>query len=172
MMTIHELLEDKAYREFFLKPPAMPRLYKANGMAPWRVYIRRDHTGPWAKKDCMTYREAFEVFKRWSPQIHDAAITSRAVAFSPPYKMARIRGQYVVHKGKKVQKTKLVVWTPKVPAEEGIHTWCPYCRRPTIFRYFSKHHAFPEGAFGIGEHQRCTICGIRREGLPRMIGVH
>ena len=173
MLTIHELLQDKQYREFFLNAPPMPTVYRVQQMSPWRVYIQREADGAWAKKDLPTYREAFQLFKRYKPDIHDAAICSRAVAFPPPHRLVRIKGQYreVVRRGKKetVQVTKLVVWKPRLPVDETAHHWCTYCRRPTVFRYFSKHHAF-EKDMGITQDElRCTICGIRLDGLPRLI---
>jgi hypothetical protein len=175
MMSIHELLEDKQYKEFFLKQPEMPSVIRQNPhLRPWRVYIQREADGPWAKKDLRTYTEAFQLFKHYRPDIHDAAICSRSIGFAPPHRLVRIKGQYreIVHKGKKttVQVTKLVVWKPKLPPEEGSHTWCTYCRRPTIFRYFSKHHAFTGSELQISqEYLRCTICGIREDGMPRLI---
>jgi hypothetical protein len=173
LLTIHELLKDKQYKEFFLKQPQMPTIFQRNPqLTPWRVYIQRETDGPWAKKDLHTYTEAFELFRRFKPNIHDASITCRSVAFAPPYRFVRVRGQYreVVRKGKKttVQVTKLVVWKPKLPPEEGAHKWCTYCRRPTIFRYFSKHHALGDMSISQ-EHLRCSICGIREDGMPRLI---
>lgn len=173
LLTIHELLQDKQYKEFFLRAPAMPVVYRQQQMLPWRVYIQREVDGAWAKKDLPTYREAFALFRRYKPEIHDAAIMSRAVAFAPPHRLVRIRGQYreVVRKGKKekVQVTKLVVWKPKLPQEESPHQWCTYCRRPTVFRYFSKHHAFGKNMNITQDELRCMICGIRLDGLPRLI---
>lgn len=151
----------------------MPTVYRQRQMTPWRVYIQREADGGWAKKDLPTYREAFELFKRYRPTIHDAAINSRSVAFAPPHRLVRIKGKYreVVRKGKKqtVQVTKLVVWKPKLPPEEGPHLWCTYCRRPTVFRYFSIHHAFGKTMPISQEHLRCSICGIREDGMPRLI---
>lgn len=169
MLTIHELLEDRQYKEFFLKQPQMPALYRQQQMTPWRVYIQRELDGPWAKKDLPSYTEAFKLFKRYKPDIHDAAICSRAIAFAPPHRLVRIKGKYVEHRGKKVQVTKLVVWKPKLPSEESPHNWCTYCRRPTVFRYFSRHHAFGREMTIAQEELRCTICGIRLEGMPRLI---
>jgi hypothetical protein len=171
VLTIHELLEDKAYKEFFLKAPVMPTIYRQQQLLPWRVYIQRQIDGPWAKKDLPTYGQAFALFKRYRPDIHDAAIVSRAVAFPPPHRLVRIKGVYVVNRrGIKTQKIKLVVWKPSLPAEEQAHHWCSYCRRPTVFAYFRIHHAFgKEVDFGADTVRRCTICGIRLEGLPRLI---
>lgn len=168
-MTIHELLEDKTYREFFLNPPAMPRVYRQQGKDPWRVYLQLNKR--WVKKDLPTYRKAFATFKKYRDDAHDAAIVSRSVAFPPPHRFVRIKGKYQIDsRGNRIQVTKLVVWRPQVPAEELDHRWCPYCRRPTVFSYFSKHHAFTGmDAFGLGQWLRCTICGIRLEGLPRLL---
>lgn len=169
MLTIHELLEDKRYKEYFLKAPGMPPVYRQQQMLPWRVYIQREADGAWAKKDLPTYVEAFRLFKKYRPNIHDAAITSRSVAFAPPHRFVRIKGKYVVHKGKKTQVTKLVVWRPQLPPEESAHNWCTYCRRPTVFRYFSKHHAFGNSMPISQEELRCTICGIRLSGIPKLV---
>lgn len=175
MLTINELLEDKQYKEFFLRQPEMPQVVKLHEhLRPWRVYIQREADGPWAKKDLRTYTEAFQLFKRLRPTIHDAAINSRSIGFAPPHRLVRIRGQYreVVRKGTKtkVQVTKLVVWKPSLPPEETGHTWCTYCRRPTVFKYFSKHHAFTGSELQISaDTLRCTICGIRIDGMPRLI---
>lgn len=173
MLTIHELLEDKTYKEFFLKPPAMPVVYRQQQMKPWRLYVQREADGGWAKKDFATYVETFKAFKKYRPDVHDASITSRAVAFAPPHRFVRIKGQYreVVKGGKKtkIQVVKLVVWKPKLPPEESAHEWCTYCRRPTIFRYFSRHHAFGKEMSITQEELRCSICGIRRDGIPRLI---
>jgi len=175
VLTIHELLEDKQYKEFFLRKPDMPAVYRQNpDCTPWRVYIQREVDGPWAKKDFHSYTEAFKLFKKYRPNIHDASITSRSVSFQPPYRMVRIKGKYreVVRKGKKelVQVTKLVVWAPKLPPEESPHRWCTYCRRPTVFRYFSRHHAFGRDMQISQQDLRCTICGIREDGMPRVVG--
>lgn len=170
MITIHELLEDKAYKEFFLRRPAMPRVYGEQGKLPWRVYVQREADGRWAKKDLPTYREAFEFFKKWRDNMHDGAIASRPVAFAPPNKLVRVKGKYQVGSdGVNRQVTIPVIWKPKLPAEETFHEWCPYCRRPTIFKWFSSHHAFPKGEAFDTAARRCTICGIREEGLPRLI---
>lgn len=173
MLTIHELLEDKTYKEYFLKSPAMPEVYRQLNMVPWRVYIQREADGPWAKKDLPTYKEAFALFKKYRPNIHDAAIMSRSVAFAPPHRFVRIKGQYreVVRKGKKekVQVVKLVLWKPNLPPEESGHHWCTYCRRPTVFKYFSRHHAFGKNEPITQDELRCSICGIRLDGLPRLI---
>lgn len=169
MITIHELLDDPKFKEFFLKPPPMPRVYREQALKPWRLYVQRETGGRWSKKDCSTYTEAFRLFKVWRPQAHDAAIVSKAVAFAPPSRRVRIKNKFVVGSdGVKRQATKAVPWRMSLPDGEGIHDWCVYCRRPTIFRYFSSHHAFPKNEqFDIAS-RRCTICGCRLDGMPRV----
>lgn len=169
MITIHELLEDKTYKAFFLSKPLMPTVYAARGKLPWRLYVQLEADGRWSKKDLPSYSEAFKLFKKYRDDAHDAAIVSRPVAFAPPNRLVRVRGQYLIGSdGVKRQVIKPVVWKPKLPGDEVIHEWCCYCRRPTIFRWFSRHHAFPKGeTFDIGA-RRCTICGVRSEGMPRM----
>jgi hypothetical protein len=170
MITIHELLEDKTYRQFFISKPAMPKVYAQQGKKPWRLYVQMEADGRWSKKDLATYGDAFRLFKKFRADCHDAAIVSRPVAFAPPNKLVRVRGQYLIGgDGVKRQVIKPVVWRPRLDGNETTHDWCCYCRRPTIFRWFSKHHAFPKDEqFDITE-RRCSICGVRAAGMPRMV---
>lgn len=100
--------------------------------------------------------------------VADAAINCPSLDFNPPYKTVRLKGQYMtVGKGAKareVQKTKRMVWTPKIPlGEEGTHYWCPYCRRPTVFYRMSSHPMLPRKKTGgvplNYDLLRCFICG-------------
>jgi hypothetical protein len=159
MITLRELLEDKQYREFFTTRPDPPRVILPHEM-PWRVNIQRQTAGGWARKDFHTYIEAFKFLKPRLKEVHDAAIQSRGVAYHPPFKVVRVvrNGKPVLDEKKKPVLRRLV-WTPKLPGDEEPHIWCTYCRRPTVFRWYSKHHAFPKGYAIETPYQRCCICG-------------
>lgn len=167
MLNIHELLEDEQYKKYFLTRPPMPQAPRI--APPWRLYVQLEPGGRWAKRDAFDYKEAVVAFARLRKRgLHDASITCRPIAWDPPSRIVRVKGKFAKNsKGELVQVTREVFWKPKVPADEEQHLWCPYCRRPTIFRPFATHHAF------AGEYKmmmdpgasRCTICGIRREGL-------
>lgn len=164
MITLSELLADKQYREFFVTKPTMPGLVHQD-MKPWRVYVQRESSGPWAKKEFHTYIEAFRFLKPRLKDIHDGTIQSKGIAWSPPHKVVKVMVRDT--RGRKVQKQddrgkpvyRRLVWQPTLPADEEIHQWCTYCRRPTVFRWFSKHHAFPRGYEFTTPYQRCAICG-------------
>lgn len=157
MMTIHELLEDKTYKEFFTTRPQIPQVHP--DQIPWRVYVQREANGGWAKKEFALYTAAFKFLKPYLKTCHDAAIQSKGVAYQPPARTVRItkNGKPVMVDGK--PKLRRIVWQPKLPYDEVPHTWCTYCRRPTVFAWFSKHHAFPKGYELVTPYQRCVICG-------------
>lgn len=163
MIRLIELLDDKRYREYFLKVPALPQVKRI--APPWRLYVQRETDGPWARKEFNTYREAFQNLKsRYLKESHDACIQSKGTAFDPPYRIVKVtRGGIVqMTKGPNPQPiTRVVIWKPQLPPDETAHRWCPYCRRPTIFGWFSHHHAFPRGTTLAYDPslKRCTICG-------------
>lgn len=166
MMTIHELLEDKVFKEFFKTKPVMPSTH--HSAVPWRVYVQRKVYGPWAKREFKTYTEAFKFLKPYlgknedgTWKCHDAAIQSKGIAFDGPAKVVRVvkNGQPVIDRETKKPVLRRVLWTPKLPYDEVRHVWCPYCRRPTVLGWFSSHHAFPKGYKFDASILRCTICG-------------
>lgn len=167
MLTIHELLDDQQYRQWFLTKPKMPQAPRI--APPWRLYAQVEAGGRWSKKDFFDYADAVRFFVALRRRgVHDAAVTCRPIPWDPPSRIVKVKGKYVKNnKGDLVQVTREVHWRPKLPADEDHHLWCPYCRRPTIFRAFATHHAL------TGQYRfmmdpgapRCTICGIRQEGL-------
>lgn len=170
MLTINELLADDRYKQYFVtvpKMPAAPRIHP-----PWRVYVQLEAHGAWRKKDFFDYKDAVRFFVklRKSQGLHDASITCRPIAWDPPSRIVKIKGKFIkTSRGELVQATKEVFWKPTLPDDEEQHLWCPYCRRPTVFRAFSTHHAMT-GEYRAMMDQfasRCTICGIRQEGLGR-----
>jgi hypothetical protein len=167
MLSIHELLEDAKYKKFFLTRPPLPKVTRLS--PPWRLYGQLEPHGVWRKKDYWDYADAVKAFARLRKAgLHDASITCRPIAWEPPTRLVRVRGKF--HTGSDgVQRpvTKQVYWRPSVPADEEPHIWCPYCRRPTVFRAFANHHAFTGDYKKMMDPgaQRCIICGIRLEGL-------
>lgn len=161
MITLNELLEDKIYKEFLLTRPRLKALPRTS--EPWRVYIQLKPDGSWAKKDFWKYGEAFKFLKPRLHEIHDATIQSRGVAFSAPHQVVKItrNGKRVMVRGSDGilrPKTKIVLWRPQLPSDETAHEWCPYCRRPVIIAWFTKHHSFGNRVFDPGL-RRCIICG-------------
>lgn len=126
---------------------------------PWVVYVQRTADGPWGKKEFWKYSEAFNFLKIAinKHKVHDAALNCKRFPFAPPMRFARIRGKYVVGSdGVKRQATKAIPWAPKYEPGDPDHKWCMYCRRPTIFRFYSKHKRL--GAV-TDDVRRCCICG-------------
>lgn len=166
MITLPELLEDPIYKQYFQTPPKLPKVRRLQ--PPWRVYIQKEVRGKWYKKDCWTYAEAFKIIKtyRANGELYDGAIVSKSKSFAPPRKTVKIRSKFVKDsKGNMVQATKRVYHVTAVPGEDEPHRWCGYCRRPTVFRWFTKHHNFPENTPYTAHRRRCTICGIAEEGV-------
>lgn len=163
MMTMSELLEDKAFRSFMLTPPKTPEVARAKHLSPmWVVYVQKTAQGKWRRKAFRKYRKALEFMNR-AIQLgyHDAAISNKRIGFDPPTRIVRVKGKYKVGTdGVKRQVTKIVQWKPKIPiGEDDEHNWCRACRRPTVWRHYSKHpalHQFPVLDYSV---RRCCICG-------------
>ena len=165
MLTIHDLLEDSEYKEFLCTIPVLPDHMTLPGKEPWRLLVQLKDDPRWKTKRFATYPQMFKTFKRLRPRIHDAALNCPSIQFKPPSEIVTIRGAYFINKrGKKLPKTKLVVWKPTMPpGEYEEHHWCPYCRRPTVFKQFTVHHALPMRKLGgipiDPVLDRCSICG-------------
>lgn len=162
-ITMKELLADPVFRKWMTKKPS-PVASKVR----WRLYVQREEGGPWAKKDVDSYSQGYRHlatnFKRW----HDASLTCLSTETLPPIvrkpAMVKIKdpqtGKIKQVKGYKRVYHSLVRTTG--------HRWCGYCRRPTVFRKFSKHHALPTKLVGqLSWETRCTICGIREVSIRR-----
>lgn len=165
MITIHDLLKDSQYKEFICKVPKLPPHLTQPGKEPWRLMVKLKGEHHWRTKRFATYKEAFSALKKVLPRAADATINCGAMQFDPFTRVVRVKGKYFINaKGQKIQKTKLITWMPKMPEGEfEEHYWCPYCRRPSVFKYFTQHHALPlrrTGGIPIDPAVlRCSICG-------------
>lgn len=161
MLTINDLLEDPHYKEYFLKVPKLPATSATS--KPWRVYLQLrgpDGKAVWGQRDFHTYPEAFAFFKRKRKAgvVLDGAIHCRRSSFGPPVRWAKIRGKFINGH----QAMKQIDWQPQLdPNDAADYRWCPWCRRPTAFQYYTKHRAL-RLMVGIGVDpslRRCHICG-------------
>lgn len=177
-MRMIDLMQTKAYKDFFRTKVALPPHLKRAGVKPWRVYVQREANGKWARKDFDSYAEAANSLLRMLKDgVWDGTLHCRTVSFKPPGRWVNLtkkgkpvwlkkNGEPVLRDGKKVRKQKFVPMT--MPPG---HEWCPNCRRPTVFRWFRKHHAFvqrEDAEFKVvfdPSHLRCTICGLRESGI-------
>lgn len=163
MIPMSELVQDPVYRKFLQTKPVMPPHLADPSMVdtpPWVVYVQRESDGPWGRKAFWTYAKAFKFMRAWIKKgCHDVTINNNRVGYEPPYRLVRIKGKYVVGSdGIRRQATTRVVW--KLPTalmlDQPEHHWCKYCRRPTVFKFYSKHKRL--GAVDPNV-PRCCICG-------------
>lgn len=139
--TLKEQLRDPLFRRWFATPPPLKR--DTARTPPWYVYVQRTEGGPWARTEVADYVTGYRYIASHLKKFHDMALSHKRQQFRPP----------VVKQGKKRR-------YHYPPADTG-HTWCPFCRRMTVFRYFAKHHSLPKWA--SNQERRCTICGARLE---------
>jgi hypothetical protein len=160
MITLPELLEDPKYKAYFCRKPELPAVALMCSTPPWQVHLR--YGRKWEVLYADTYVEAFKALKPLLPEISDGAIVCKRFQSPPPMRIVKIKGKYKTVNGVTTQETKLVPWKPKLPMAEADHYWCGYCRRPTVFAYFSKHHALGLQSPGVpvdSSVMRCSICG-------------
>lgn len=157
MITIHELLRDPQYREYLKKVPKLPPHYKPE-LKPWKLIVLKKGETAWRSKRMGTYVEAFNGLKKMLPIIEDGTICSPALPFMPPVKTYKIKGKFD-NRGRPMLKS--VIWQPRIDADMMPHNWCPYCRRPTVFRMavrstkISGGFVTPPSEYAL----RCGICG-------------
>lgn len=158
MITIRELLRDPTYKKYFMSVPKLPEHYTPDSL-PWRLMIQKPGETQWRSKRFGTYREAFDAFKRLLPTIHNAAINCPPLHFMPPVKTVKLKGK-TDGKGRPILKT--IVWKPAIDAELEKHYWCPFCRRPTVFRMaIAPKRRSKSGHILVASEpsMRCMICG-------------
>lgn len=137
--TYEELLEDPVYASYAKKRPRVPENVRHGN--PWMIVARRrpDAEGAtWALKMMPDYADAYRRVSKLleSGKFEDVAIVSRRVLFKPP---------------------KGFDWNT------GLFAWCGRCRRPSLFRECTRHHALRNApVLTEDEPERCYYCGARR----------
>jgi len=159
-IRIHKLIKHDAQFKKFLTTPAKLK-YPRAGQTPWRLFVQRTRGGPWAHKSYPSYPEAYNALRKYLPTCHDAAINCKPQGFEPP--MVRQNYKVRLRSANSAAKPKFVVKTRQlyIPMPFG-HNWCPFCRRPTVFKRM-KSHALYKSIHMEDNPSRCTLCGARRE---------
>lgn len=160
LITLRELLRDPTYRDYFKQIPELPPHYSPDTL-PWKLLILKEGETAWRSKRYPTYRDAFDGLKKILPVSTNAAINCPALGFMPPIKNFKVKGKFV---GSGTRRKPLIitkVWTPRIEADMESHSWCPHCRRPTIFRLATLKRPDKNGYAAVsGEAvDRCIICG-------------
>lgn len=156
-ITIRELLKDEQYKKYFLTVPKLPDHYKGN--KPWKLLVQLKGQTTWKAKRYETYKEAVIALKKFLPKANDIVINCPALSFRPPIKNVRLKGKTELIRGKRVQVYRSVIWRPTLDDGHDRHTWCPYCRRPTVFKVLAARLRTTNGSILITEPRlRCSIC--------------
>lgn len=163
MIPMSELIKDPVYRKFLETPPKTPKVTRdptQQKSPPWVVYVQVENGGKWGKKEFWKYSEAFKFFRVWMKKgAHDATINNKRFPFDPPMRRVRIKGKFVLGSdGVERQATKEIPWKLKadIAVDYPDHHWCRYCRRPVVFKFFSKHKRIGDCDPTV---KRCVICG-------------
>lgn len=163
MIPMSELVKDPTYRRFLETMPKthpLSRDKKTQKSPPWVVYVQVEADGKWGKKEFWKYPKAFKFFREWMKRgAHDATINNKRVPTPPPSRIVRIKGKFITGTdGKQRQATTIVPW--KLPSalqiDQPQHHWCMYCRRPVMFKFYSKHPRLGPVDSSV---PRCCICG-------------
>lgn len=136
----HLLKNDELYRKWFARTPRLPKVTTGD---PWRLFIQKNENGAWSYRDYRDYANAYAALRTLLPKTHDAALNCKRVGY-PPLKLKA--------DGK-------VTWWPR----PTYHEWCPYCRRPTIFRKMKQHPLHKQYKFFDPPQVMCSICSVRQE---------
>lgn len=145
--TLKELLEDPLYAQWFNTQPRQSWALTKNDSTPWRVWVQFKQGGKWYKREFRTWKKAHKFLARNLHDFYDAALNHRVHQSRPP----------VVRDPNKPNKRKYYGPMVKILG----HRWCGYCRRPTVFAYFGRHHAFSgkNRSYCDPGIERCSICG-------------
>lgn len=133
----------------------VPKIRDYGRTPPWVVYVQREQGGGWARAEFKKYKKGLKFVLKNLDKYHDMALSHRRHDFKPPRVSKDNRTWY--HLG---ISTEEVSFLPERPT----HRWCGYCRRPTVFRFFSKHHSLP---YCPSDVRRCTICGASESFVRR-----
>lgn len=144
-VTLRKQLKDPVFRKWFSQAPRETQTAAAT--PPWFVYVQEKKGGPWRRAEVSSWIEGYRFVARNIKRFHDMALSHKRQEFRPPV----VRD----HSGRRRYHL------PEAPG----HVWCGFCRRMTLFRYFSRHHAMPEWA--NGGVRRCSICGASLSFIKR-----
>lgn len=136
--TFQSLVDDPVYRRYVKTVPHLPN--NLTGGNPWAVWaitqpIDGYPDGRWRGAMFATYAQAWAATlsaMRNTARYRDVSLVSRRAMFHPPIGF---------------------VW-------DFPYEWCPRCRRPTLYRMMSRHHAVT--VLTSDDPYRCYFCGIRR----------
>jgi hypothetical protein len=113
-----------------------PKVTDLGTTPQWRLFVLID--GRWQMKEVENYDEAFRFVARNLRRIEDGAIANKRHRFKEPFRVPHFSD----------------------------HLWCAFCRRPTVFLYFEKHHFDRVILRTLGmlasEYRtlrRCSVCG-------------
>lgn len=160
-ITLGELLQDPEYKKYFLTVPKLPEHYK--GTKPWRLYLLVKGTKVWRTKRFETYKEAVLAYKKYRNKLDDAVINCPGLGFRPPLKTVKLKRPDFV-RGKEVPALRTQIWRPKLDSSHDAHTWCSYCRRPTVWKFLAGRLKTAHGNNVITDYRRrCTICSATEE---------
>lgn len=137
MPTLRKQLKDPIFRAWMAKQPRKDTNPPHDN---WRVYVQREKGGRWARKDFHTYKEAYRFVLQNINKFHDMALSSKLYAFRPPIVRNKTTNKKAFH-------------YPEAPGSK----WCPFCRRMTKFKWFSRHHNVK--SCYCGQFKQCEICG-------------
>jgi hypothetical protein len=143
-ITFAALLDDPVYEKWFEQPPLLDR-----ELTRWRVYAKLKRKDPWRKADFAKWTEAHAFVAAGWREWYDCALVCRNHPHRPP--VVRVGGKRHYH-------------APLLTIPN--HQWCPYCRRPTVFAWFTQHHAFTTIS-PLPWRKRCGVCGIAQEAIKR-----
>lgn len=153
LIPLKEQLRDRLFRKWMAKEP---QLKVVGRTAPWVVYVQRDVDNSWARKLFLEYREAYQWVAAHLHDFPDLTLNCKRQSFKPPI--------IIGDKDKPVYRLPELKFVPDFP-----HIWCPYCRRLSIFKSFSRHHAINTRAY-LRYIDRCMICGIPLSFVKRYHG--
>lgn len=155
-ITLQELLEDPLYKKWIQRVPKFDdRSYTHT--PGWVVYALTAD-GKWHRKLFSTYVKAFNWMAKHRKQYKDMCLGHRRHEFNPPIVKTMVPKRVRLKSGKvKTIEVEHREYWRKFPPD---HRWCGYCRRPTIFFTFRKHHAVPL-QYMLDYVPRCTMCGAK-----------
>jgi hypothetical protein len=136
-MNLKELLKDPIYKAWYGKIPTEHMV----GTFPWRVWVHTDKGWTRTKSDFEKYSQAYNWIAKRMHDYEDLVLYSKGHEFRPPVIRYRDKKYY---------------W----PCPAG-YRWCGYCRRPTLFGTFTRHHALTHLSDPVAP--RCIICGARKK---------